>query len=1170
MSRSPLFDFYDPEGLLDQQVLWDDDPFNPSRRKPNIADLMPEEEKQGLLRGLANATTSGLSGLGYVLDTPGAFFRGTVSGLMSGDPLKGVRSLWETSDERVDGRELLRQAGVISGQDNWWNWAGGLAAEVALDPLTYINPASILGRGAATTAGRGLARAGLLDNAALKARNVGMGPREYLLGKTARQVTEEFGGADDFARAMQAKGLDPEKFLDQPAAALSEFRVPGFESGVPLSLGKNVDAGIARFFDNTGKKLATNPITGPAVRRLTASFDPSVMGRTNYDEQWRAREAFSEAAQGERDFRGRMAEELLKAREVADSQGFQFSDQRIQNAIADSIENIDPDRLAQLPTEYRQAIDVLESVPEWRGYRDALRNEIFSRQSRLEQLGVKTPMLDSQLGFFPRQQVRFARPKVDVPTTQRARRPYDRGDKLFAIDDVVGKSRRDYLRDISRAQIRQLMTGDQGRNLYSRLFQATEEQIPDIIDDATRQMNLTLPYDSMRTGDGQTMESLRQFLADPALTAAERAEPQAALQELERQSRRMKVQLGELLRGADRNFTDKGIGLFDRPITDDVLRYGSGTVRSQANARVVAEALLNARSDIPASQMPGGGYTNLLEAASGLGFDKGALGEILAARLKGQDIADLSVPNSLIEQLKAYAPATSAPQRGGIGRAYDSYTNLFKVLALAKPSYHTRNLYSGFLSSLTSGGVNPLSLGKSAYAGLQAGKGNYGPMIARLKSSPAFKGMTDKEIETLFLVGGARNDLGLGLASDLSGDLANTRQNLLIGQDVQRKVPYVGDGGLLYDPNRSWQEWLTVRGVDRPGVDRPAPTQTLNPLIDLHERTGRRTEDALRLGTYIEGLRQGMAPDAAAKQVFKTQVDYSPRAFTGFERQLKRYVPFYSYNRGIAPLVAENLLYRPGGLQGQITRAVSAAARPGEDSFTPEDLRKSTAIQLPGEFGDEGQLRRYLTNIDLPWRGLVDLGEPAAGNNVLESIGGTIQRTGLNLLGQTNPLIKGPLEFLTDRQFYSGRDLSDTYSMFEQNLGSAGRPLEQVIMNAPGGSTALGLLRTAVDDRLSPAERALKILINNTTGLRVTDRDLEKSKGQAARQVLTQLLKATPGVRSYENLSVPDEALAQMTPEQRDMYLLYRTLQLDASRAARERKKEASALNPLQVLGAVG
>jgi len=68
---------------------------------------------------------------------------------------------------------------------------------------------------------------------------------------------------------------------------------------------------------------------------------------------------------------------------------------------------------------------------------------------------------------------------------------------------------------------------------------------------------------------------------------------------------------------------------------------------------------------------------------------------------------------------------------------------------------------------------------------------------------------------------------------------------------------------------------------------------------------------------------------------------------------------------------------------------------------------------------------------------------------------------------------------------------------------------------------------------------------------------------------LTQLLKATPGVRAYENLSVPDEALAQMTPEQRDMYLLYRTLQLDASRAARERKKEASALDPLQVLGAV-
>lgn len=1172
---SPLFNIYDPYGELQEQAkagaLYGEDEYGMpvAKKRATITDLMPEEEKSSLLGGLANATSSGLSGLGWILDTPGSVIRGTASGLMEGDPLKGVRALWQSSDERVSGRDLLRQMGVVGDEDTWGNWAGGLVGEIALDPLSYLNPLAILGRGAAGAAGRAAGRANLLDDLALTARNAGMGKREYMLTHTPAELIADQGDEAmlRFSRAAQGKNLNPDDLLRQPLASLAELRIPGTETGVPISFGENFDRWAARSLDAAGESLATNRYTAPVVNRLTAAFDPTVMGRLDRDDQWRAREAFADARQGERDFRERLADQLLTAERASPA----FNDQSIQNAIVDSIEAATPDRLASLAPETRRAINVMESVPEWRQYRDFLRDEMAGRQERLATLGVNTPYLDGDVGFFPRQQVQFTSPrKPEIPGNEpRRTRAYDRGPKVYEVSDVVGMSRRPYLQSLTREQVRRLMTGDQGGALRDRLFGASDDEIPGILDQAASEIGVSLPYDTAANASGDTIESLRSFLSDPSLTAAERAEPEQALQELERQSRQMKTQLGQLLRSADRQFADSGIGLFDRHTAADILRYGVGGVRSEANARVVTDALVNAASDIPASQMPGGGYTPLLDAAERLGYSPANLRDILADQLPGRDVASLSVPESLVNELRAVAPRTLQKERGMLGKAWDSYTNMFKVLALANPAYHSRNAYSGLLSSLTTGATNPIDAVRSAYAGWQAGRGNYEPVLNRLRNAPAFRHLTDDEIVDEFLIGGARNTLGQGLLAEGDDAIANAAPNLLIGRDAQPNVPWFGEGGLLYDPNRSWNEWATVRGVDFAGVpsDRPAPSRTLNPWLNLHERTGRRVEDALRIGTYVEGLRQGMDPDAAADLVAKSQVDYSPRAFTEFERELKRYVPFYSYTRGIAPLVAENILYRPGGLQGQVTRAVSAGSRPSDDNFVPEDLRKTTAIRLPGEYGEDGNLQRYLTKIDLPWRGLIDLISPAVGNNALESATGTVQKSAMNLLGQLNPLIKAPLEMLLDRQLYSGRELSDTYSMLEQDIGPMGRPLEQIIANSPGGSKLLGMIRTARDERLSPLERGGKILFNSASGFGVTDRDLQRAKNQAARQMLTELLKTTPGVRTYENLTIPEDVLRDLPEDQQQRYLLYKILQADSSKRAREKKK--AALDPLEVLGAV-
>jgi hypothetical protein len=291
---------------------------------------------------------------------------------------------------------------------------------------------------------------------------------------------------------------------------------------------------------------------------------------------------------------------------------------------------------------------------------------------------------------------------------------------------------------------------------------------------------------------------------------------------------------------------------------------------------------------------------------------------------------------------------------------------------------------------------------------------------------------------------------------------------------------------------------------------------------------------------------------------------------------MKRVMPFYSFQKGILPSVADNLLYRPGILMGQSVRAVTRGSEPSENNFVPEYLRQSAAIPLPADlpwiFGGSSKegLQRYLTNIDLPWESTFQMFTPGIGATTAATLADTIQKTGSNVLGQTSPLIKAPLEYITNRQLYSGRDLSDLFSVLERDVGEVGRPLEQAIVNfVPFGSRSLGLYRQLTDTRLDPADRYTKAAWNLLAGAKLTDVDQERTKRLAARQVLNNLLETTPGVRTYENVTVPEDVLRAMPREQQQMYLLYKIIQSEASKRAREKKKQEAALDPLQVLGVV-
>lgn len=1218
--RSPLFDFLDPNDLLAQQaelglLPGDVDEYGlpKDRRTARVEDLLPPEEQQSLLRRAAAAGASGLAGVGWLLDTPGAMVRG----LLSGGPGKAVSALWDTADDRVDGRELMRQYGLLGKKNNWGNFATGLIGEAVLDPLTYLNPLAILGRGALRPAGKVFAKTGLMDDLGLRARRAAdMGGREYMQTRTAREALAdaavELRGANRadadewFARATAAEardmspdnpfadimqrfdrrargtGRNADELLDQPLASLMEFRLPFTRDGVAIPGG----APVARALDTLGEWSKHNPILGPAVNRGAAWFNPAVQDTIDPTLQMDARRGWENKNVLKRDLREAHGRAIMAAeRETAQlgDQTLGFHDQRIQNALRDIRENShDPALLGSLPDQ--EAIQLVLNTPGWRQYSDFV-PEILERARFLrDNAGLRNRDWESLegTGYLTRQRHEFDRdmlPVIDTVSGPRAPRPTGPGDRrprVFATGDNVGIQREDFTDLPGGASTFRRLQGVEG--LQDRLIASAPDQAPEILDPILEQFGIR-PYRNVQGDFGSLnqLDEAEQVLAGAygpwlpehvARRAARTAAPgeramvlgQAGTEAVRRaageleggQVAMLKRQLADLIRQGDTQFNGN-LGYFDNSVVKDIDRYLSGTARSVGNADMIRDRLGRAMVDASPNAIEGGGHVSMRRAAQDLGFNPDRLAEEFGL----ESLDGMALPEAELRTLRQLTDRGSSTARTALGRFIKTFTNAWKAGVLTTPSYHTRNLYSGITSSAVSGDNYPLmSRLADTFAGWRAGGGNFDAVARRLQGIPGFEDMSPEQIIEEFRAGAARHDLGQGQIME-----GANAPNLLVGSRNEQSIRW-------YDPERSWGDFFTTRGINWPGIftGTKAPPRTLNPAMQLNERVGRSVEDANRLGAYISELRQGAHPDAAAAQVFKTQVDYSPEAYTSFEQRLKEFFPFYSFTRGIAPSVVENMMYRPGGAQGQMIRAMSRAQTPGEDQFLPEHLRKSGSIQLPGKYGKEENLARVLTNIDTPFASLLNLIGTGDGGTLYDKGTDALQKTLLNVAGMAHPLIKAPIEMLLDRQLYSGREMSDLYSPLEDRLGLGvpGRHAEQVLANIPGMGQVMSILRTATDPRLTALEKATKVGVNKTLGVKFSDFDPKQAMSKGGRNAIEDVLRNIPGAQTYESLNIPEEALSQLSKSQLEQYALYRAMQAKASREAREKKKRE--MDPIEIL----
>lgn len=1224
MARSPLYDIYDPYGALQQQAELGILPGSyGGARDIRLSDLMPEEQQQGMLHTLANAGASGLGSLGWLLDTPGAVVRGT----LSGGPLKGLSALWETSDDRVTGRELLRQYGLAGDEDSWGNFGGGLAAELLLDPLTYASFGlnSLIGKGAKTAAGAAAGKAGMLADFDLYAKSIGKGPRvayrETSISDLLNNLSDvrapstpaspraaaidrlkraspslRSDAAFDALRAADGPnvltGTDALAYsiLNEPLAATNRVGLP-FTAGRGVDLyGKQVGDSIAKYGDLLAEKAMTNPVTGPIARGAVRAFDRDVKDFTDYDRQWEARAMSAAERRAESDMRRRIAGLQFDADVDLRKVGLSLADSGLSQQLREYLE-LGADAIRP---EYRDAL----SLPAVKALTDTFMAFRANAVHRANKLGIPLNEFVSRSGvdFVPRQQLLFDRPKQPrwpegVTARQREVSPNGRGTTPAPIADNYGRSREQYvdvyggartvnrmsmdaalqesLRTADMADAQRIMSEWEASNLGGgrRLYDWIRERNPDqsykwkvpALDDAD-------PLMQARAKASRELDTL-DAIGDTAGFTSKQKELEALDQQIATQSRaahetKLYGQMADLLRSLDPQHAGNAQPFFGQNVVNELSRYMLGRSRVESNASQMLDLLKKNRQLVNKDEVAGGVNMSARDALRRLGFTNETAESVLAKSLGVNTLDDVSFNSKFIDDWsKRIETGAAPPQLSPVLKAADRFTKSFKTLALLYPSRYTRDLYSGSFAAASHGAYSLLDqlAAYNPFTGKGIRSGDYTALKSRLAKAPGYEQLSPDERVRKFLTEAAAAGLGTSTYADEITSAA-TGSKLREAYAGQSQPKWSDIGKRIYNKDRGWKD--AARDLLNPFQIRTA-SGNRNPLLELGDRAAESTDAMNRLGSYLTLVRKGYDPVEAKRITDLTQVNYGNA--TNFEnRFIKPLIPFYSYTRGIVPYIADQLVNRPAGALGFSTRVINRAGEPSGDTFIPDYLRQTAAIPIGAD--EDGNLRRFLTNIDLPFESTINLFTPGTGNSLYEKTADSIRRTAQNVAGQLNPLVKGPLEQLTNRQFYSGRELSDLYSTLEQTLGPPGRAIEQIAYNLPGGSRAIGAYRQLTDQRLDPLDRYLKFGFNALTGLKLQDVDMERTRRLAARNMLNQMLESTPGVRTYENITVPDEVLMQMPQQQKDLYLLYKIIQSEASRQSRERKA-AEPQDPLAILG---
>lgn len=1071
------------------------DPFNaaaPIRRTQQPPPLQPEEEAS-LLDKIGAAGLGGLSFIGGILNKPGRIVRGLLGGTpreaLNAIPFSDALGITRPEDE-VRGTDLLRNLGVHNEQDPSLfspEGAAGFGVDLLTDPLSYLS----FGGHALTRLGSASKKAGMLPKTvAARAAGLSGDAADALAGRLGMESSQVAGQA---LGGHIGVGL-PFGLSDTATADLGPLanRIAGAVRSVP---GGNAAANLANNLGRTAKDFYTQTI--PPL------FQGSVAGRTTEIGQDIARN-INERTPG---VLAQSRMEIMPLAEQAAAQGLHTPEASaairqsveagtgLHSDIADPLKQLFAQKLAMAVEDGRPAYELApQAIQQGEG-------------------------AGKNLGFFPRQATETdaqyaARTRSLVPETEHARGSWNTGLTTQTIHDIdkaeLGAMARTDLNPAQKAELavkrpdkqfadgiyqKYLRGAEADANVQAAELEMHSHKVANngVVTDPAVEKKL-LGAQAEQTALRRQAQDLGEMKAAGKMPSFENHALVDAANYLRRANmNHMKSE--ELYKGIAKGAVQKGEGTV--PMLDAV----SGFWHPMEHG---GESVVDAGGNLIGHTPPSGATVQLEKALK----ESGWTGSVF----------DAHIPKSVADDIAGFSKMQSVTGLSAFAKIWDNITNVTKAYQTFTPSTVIRNAGQDVFNKIVYNRIDPnfSALDPRRVSGpisdwmKMANGGVVEGAAKKLEKIAGFAGLTDEQaaqqvrrLYTAWDVGreGAKRT-AIQEGADIGAVAENGLKKLLPISEQANPVAAYGRGikeGSFLHP-------LSFSGVAGQTEDVFAPVKAMRAANNA-------SDNAMRGSSFLAGLYQGEEPAVAFQNMMKAHYDFGN--LSQFERNvMRRGVPFYSWARQNIPAVIDEISTNPGG---KLATAIKGTERAkGEHpGFIPGYVREGVAAPIGGE---ENGTQRYLTHLGL---GFEDLGQ-------MFGPGGP--------MGMLNPLIKAPIEAATGRQLFTGRDLRDLHSRIGDLTGTPLPAMENVAMNSPAGRS-LSILGTLADERKSPLDK----LLNLTTGARLSDVNVAGSRQAALRDYIQTNLHG-PAFRHFDELSVRPDDLAQLSPQEMELYRLYRSL----------------------------
>ena len=337
------------------------------------------------------------------------------------------------------------------------------------------------------------------------------------------------------------------------------------------------------------------------------------------------------------------------------------------------------------------------------------------------------------------------------------------------------------------------------------------------------------------------------------------------------------------------------------------------------------------------------------------------------------EIPGVKFEPSIAKQLnRSYKTLSNQEEVNKFLKVYDAAQNWWKMWSLgARPAYHAKNTIGNLWNNYLGGVTTPKPYIDAGNFQIKVAKGNLEGKIAGYKVKDLYDAMMTRGI------------FGEG---QYGGDIARRLEEQIQGASKN-----------------------------------PITLSTKNPILQGGFKMGQTIEDNARIALYIDQLNKGASLDKAAEHVRKYLFDYGD--VSPFEKNVaKRILPFYTWSRKNIPLQLEALATQPDKIN-KLNLAINNVQQANQVeqpdlAQVPSYIREQAPVYV-GSNAEAGTVTAIPLQGLIPTFDIANLTKFLNTETAPEGIQkGKLADTVSTAMGGVSPLIKAPLEYIANYDFF--------------------------------------------------------------------------------------------------------------------------------------------------------